>query len=68
MQPYQQRVVDEKHDLDVLLERLTTFMDDPKVWSIPIRERTLLNSQRAAMMEYSRVLGERVAMWAKELA
>ena len=61
MQPHQQRVVDEKADLDGKLKRLSTFMDGKLFENLPTSEQELLREQRVYMRNYSAVLGERIA-------
>ena len=61
-EPYQERVVQEKAELDVKIESLQTFMDDPdKIGDISINELCRLAHQLKVMQEYSEVLGERIA-------
>lgn len=66
MQPHQQRVVDEKSELDEKISKLATFIatfDKPMsvfaMLSEPERQR--LYAQHRAMVEYSTILGERIA-------
>lgn len=61
MQPHQQRVVDEKFELDGRLEKLTIFMDGDIFDGLPEEEQDRLERQFAAMTDYSAVLGERIA-------
>jgi len=61
MQPHQQRVVDEKTELDSKIERLRAFFDTPIYGGLPEAERTRLQTQRIAMSTYSEILGERIA-------
>lgn len=60
--PHQQRVLDEKADLDDKLVKLTDFMvRSPLFADVPMTERARLARQHTAMMEYNLVLGERIA-------
>ncbi|CAN7306459.1 hypothetical protein LJR296_001445 [Cupriavidus necator] len=59
---HQQRVVDEKADLDDKLVKLTEFMVRSPIFAdLPMTERARLARQYSAMMEYNLVLGERIA-------
>lgn len=59
--PYQQRVVDEKKDLDEKIEKIESFTGGEIFKSMPIRDRELLVEQRDHMLSYSRVLGARIS-------
>lgn len=61
MQPHQQRVVDEKADLDGKIDRLTAFLDAGRPEFVPMEEWQRMHEQRALMRGYSRILGERIA-------
>ena len=61
MQPHQQRVVDEKTELDGKLEKLQAFMFTSIHDGLPEDEKTRLKEQSVHMASYSRVLGERIA-------
>jgi hypothetical protein len=61
MQPYQERVVTEKQDLDSKREALCTFMAGSLFASLPEDERMRLAKQDILMKDYSDVLGERIA-------
>jgi hypothetical protein len=61
MEPYQQRVVEEKTELDIKLEKLETFLNGDIFESIPEDESRRLVRQRLVMAEYSTILGERIA-------
>ncbi|MEI6870840.1 MAG: hypothetical protein WCL08_01025 [Verrucomicrobiota bacterium] len=59
--PYQQRVIDEKKELDARLAKLTAFLTDPaERETVTDMDRELLEKQQDAMTAYSRVLGLRV--------
>lgn len=60
LQPHQQRVVDEKRELDEKLSKLTAFGTTPTFAALPAEEQGRLNRQHAIMEEYSRILGERI--------
>lgn len=58
--PHQQRVVDEKSQLDEKLEKLLAFLDNPIFAGLPVAEQNRLSRQISYMREYSIVLGERI--------
>ncbi|TDS73412.1 hypothetical protein [Comamonas sp. JUb58] len=61
--PHQQRVVDEKHELDEKLQKLTTFINSEKFAEIvkDEDERGRLVCQEDVMKDYSAILAERIA-------
>jgi hypothetical protein len=65
MEPYQQRVVDEKAQNDDRLEKLGAFIDGKGNTSVfgelPEDEQERLVRQRSCMAELSGILGERIA-------
>jgi hypothetical protein len=61
MQPHQQRVVDEKKDLDVKIDALDKFLDTPICGGLADAEKKRLCHQLAYMRGYSKILEERVA-------
>ena len=61
MQPHQQRVVDEKAELDEKLTKLDAFGRTPLFASLPADEQGRLSHQHSLMEQYSAVLGERIA-------
>lgn len=61
MQPYQQRVVDEKTELDAKLEKLAAFIQSDAFRMLNVHEADLLKEQHMAMKCYSRILAERIA-------
>ena len=61
MQPHQQRVVDEKTELDEKITKLRAFFDNPIYKSLLIDEQERLDRQLQYMLDYSEVLGERIA-------
>lgn len=61
MQPYQERVIDEKVDLDARREKLTAFIDEnPMFDALPEDEQKRLERQALIMAEYSAILGARI--------
>ena len=62
MQPYQQRVVDEKSELDEKSTKLGEFIESSPIFSgLPDDEKERLVRQKSCMSEYSEILGERIA-------
>lgn len=61
MQPFQQRVVDEKHELDVKLGKLMEFLNTDVYSKLAEAEKDRLVRQLMYMGQYSKVLGERIA-------
>ncbi len=65
MQPYQQRVVEERDQLAERLTKLGKFIDEGMVFcALPLDERRRLENQAAVMDEYLAILNERIAAWA----
>lgn len=61
LQPHQQRVVDEKSELDAKLTKLADFIvSSPIFKALPGDEKQRLYRQHVAMRAYSTVLGERI--------
>ena len=62
MQPHQQRVVDEKTELDDKLTKLMSFIEESPVYAgLPKDEQNRLRMQAIFMRGYSDVLAERIA-------
>jgi hypothetical protein len=61
MKDFQQRVIDEKKDLDEKMWKLHLFIQSSEVAKVDQDEFRRLTTQHSIMMEYSRVLGERIA-------
>lgn len=53
LQPHQQRVVDEKRELDEKREKLTAFYSTPVFHGLPESEQSRLLRQGAVMRTYS---------------
>ena len=58
--PHQQRVVDEKRDLDEKLAKLDAFGRTDVFAALPADEQGRLNLQHSLMEQYSAVLGARI--------
>ena len=61
LEPYQQRVVEEKAELDSRISSLTAFMPTETFKGLPEAERRRMGRQWWLMTELSQVLGERIA-------
>jgi len=61
MQEYQQRVLDEKVELDDKLGRLQKFLDSSTFKTVDPAEQERLKNQAAAMKQYSDILADRLA-------
>lgn len=61
LQPHQQRVIDEKTELDTKLTKLKAFPNTNIFKSLPKEEQDRLGRQVLYMQDYSDVLGERIA-------
>lgn len=59
--PHQKRVIDEKRDLDDRKDKLEAFFETSTFAQLDDSEQGRLHAQHAAMGDYSRVLGERIA-------
>ena len=60
MQAYQQRVIEEKQELDKKLGALTLFMASASFRVVDIEEQGRLKRQQTFMRAYSHVLSERI--------
>lgn len=60
-QPHEQRVIDEKADLDARAAKLATFLAGELFAGLPLVDQHLLALQHDAMGAYSYILGERIA-------
>lgn len=60
MAPYQERVIQEKKELDEKLGKLELFFSGPEHAGLPPMEQGRLARQHSAMEDYSNILGERI--------
>jgi len=60
MQPFQQRVVDEKSALDEKIAALDAFIGTTTFYSLPDDEHMRLSLQLSYMRNYSLILGMRI--------
>lgn len=62
MQPHEQRVVDEKKELDEKMDKLDKFIQsNPLYGTLAKEDQKLLERQYKAMDTYSYILGQRIA-------
>ena len=61
MLPHQQRVIDEKNELDRKLTALRIFIIGDRYHTLPADEKDRLFRQSQIMSEYSDILSERIA-------
>lgn len=62
LQPHQQRVVDEKTELDDKINKLSSFISENPIYGkLPEIDQELLSKQYSVMQEYSDLLAHRVA-------
>ncbi len=64
MQPFQQRVVDEKRELDDRLSKLQVFLAGGQFNGLDAAEKDRLCRQESLMSAYSNVLRDRIAEFA----
>lgn len=58
--PYQQRVVDEKRELDERIDKLAAFFKTEAFGNLPTYDRTLMRQQHRAMDRLSVILRLRI--------
>jgi len=62
LQPHQQRILNEKAELDEKLDKLSQFIEGSPVYAtLSTDERILLKKQEYYMSEYSEILGRRIS-------
>lgn len=61
MKPHEQRIIDEKNALDEKLIKLSSFVRTEAFYALRTEDRQLLRRQREVMLEYSDILGDRIA-------
>ena len=62
MQPHQQRVVDEKTELDTKAKALSEFIGNSAIFpTLDTAEQERLKEQNDVMWQYSEILGARIA-------
>jgi len=66
MEPFQQRLLDEKNQVDERITKLESFTSTDLFDQLPAVQMSLLNIQLKAMQTYSQCLLERIAYLAVE--
>ncbi len=61
MQPYQERVITEKQELDDKLTKLEAFLQSKIFPTLSPDEQGRLEDQATIMKQYSEILGKRIA-------
>lgn len=61
MSPHQQRVVDEKAELDGRIERLASFLRSERAFNVEQMEALRLERQLDLMEQLSELLGDRIS-------
>ncbi|AJW28999.1 hypothetical protein Z042_26280 [Chania multitudinisentens RB-25] len=67
MQPHQQRVVDERNELEDRLYRLSSFIAGTVFPRLPEQDRQLLEAQQHTMSAYVEVLTQRIELFTQTL-
>lgn len=60
MQPHQERVVEEKRELDEKISKLAAFFGGAAFIALPWNERTMFRNQLRCMLEYQQILEDRI--------
>ena len=60
MQKFEIKMIDEKKELDIKIEKLYRFMINSGYYKLPDLTRDQLVRQHIAMSQYSGILGERI--------
>jgi len=63
MQPYQERVVQEKQELEEKITNLEAFIGTDTFDGLPAQDQILLSLQYHIMVEYAKVLRRRIALF-----
>lgn len=60
---YKERVIEERNDLKVKVDKLISFSDSKQFTDLPVSDKVLLQCQLEAMTLYLDVLNERIGAW-----
>lgn len=60
MSEFQQRVIEEKRELDEKIQNIDAFLKTELFLSLPYAERLRINNQAWVMSLYSGILGDRI--------
>lgn len=63
IQPHQQRVLDEKQELDTRIEKLSSFLHSENIHKASGEEQELLHKQLDVMIDLQQVLQQRIDLW-----
>jgi hypothetical protein len=63
MEDWQQRVIDEKTQLDERLQKLEAFINTDAASVVSVEENQRLIRQQQCMNDYAQVLQERIEAW-----
>ena len=58
--PHFERILDECFELDIKIEKLSTFLNSKNVSTVPVSEVDLLKEQLGYMEQYSSILKRRI--------
>jgi hypothetical protein len=61
VEDYQQRVIEEKENLDFKILKIVTFLLSQESKAIDMKERNRMRDQFFLMFQYSETLGDRIA-------
>jgi hypothetical protein len=60
LQPHQERVLEERRELDEKIHKLTVFIASARIAQVSLAESRRLYQQLQIMLDYSRVLQDRI--------
>ena len=63
MDAWQERVIEEKNELDEKIRKLSAFLQSANVNLLNSTDRRLLTEQHVFMRYYSYILGERISLF-----
>lgn len=66
MEPYQQRVVDERKELEDRIVKLEKFINDKRFNELSYAHQRLLSKQKLIMCDYSDILDARIQLFNEE--
>lgn len=66
LQPHQQRVIEEKRDLNEKIHKLTVFLASAASTQVSLSEARLMHEQLNHMLQYSKVLQRRIELFGSD--
>lgn len=66
LQPHQQRVIEEKRELDEKIHKLTVFLASAASTQVSLSEARLMHEQLNYMLQYSKVLQRRIELFGSD--